>query len=231
MSLDFRLALRGQLRPYSKALTGAVAVGAMAGAKAAENEGKRLLRGDVMAAGLGQRLANTWRARTYPTRGVSLTPAVAFWSNANHIKRAFEEGSTIRSSAGFWLAIPTDEVPDHWKRGSRNFGRITPGILEKRMGIRLRHVPISPTFALLVADKVRRRKGKRGGFAKASARALKKGDFESPAMFILVPQVRLKKRLNVAEITAELEDMWPDLLQQGIDQALTRIDEEFSEDL
>lgn len=53
--------------------------------------------------------------------------------------------------------------------------------------------------SLLVAENQRARTGKRGGFAKASASALKSGrGLASVPMFILVPQVSIRKRLDVS---------------------------------
>src|SRR5579875_3462666 len=65
------------------------------------------LRSDVVDAGLGQRLANTWRGKTYPEAGASLEAASFVWSKAPNIIDAFDRGVTIRSNRGFWLAIPT----------------------------------------------------------------------------------------------------------------------------
>ncbi|MDK9723130.1 MAG: DUF6441 family protein [Rhodospirillales bacterium] len=54
--------------------------------------------------------------------------------------------------------------------------------------------------SLLVAENQRARAGKRGGFAKASASTLKSGrGLASVPMFILVPQVSIRKRLDVVD--------------------------------
>ena len=65
------------------------------------------LRADVVDGGLGQRLANTWRGKTYPESAVSLEAASFVWSKAPNLVDAFDRGVTIRSKSGFWLAIPT----------------------------------------------------------------------------------------------------------------------------
>jgi hypothetical protein len=178
-----------------------LAEAAMAAADAVSEWGKKELRDDTRAA-LGPKVANAWRSRVYPRRGASLNPAITWWSNAPHIVRAFSEGATIQSDSGFWLAIPTENAP----QAGRSFGSsgrlrrarkhaITEA--ERRFG-RLRYIQIpGRKLALLVADKVRKRRGKRGGFAQASPAALKRGDFEDGVvMFVLVPQVRLKKRID-----------------------------------
>lgn len=68
---------------------------------------KTELRADVTDAGLGQRLANTWRGKTYPEGGISLEAASFVWSKAPNIVDAFDRGVTIKSNRGLWLAIPT----------------------------------------------------------------------------------------------------------------------------
>ncbi|GAK46885.1 conserved protein, partial [Tepidicaulis marinus] len=77
--------------------------------------------------------------------------------------------------------------------------KITPGGWERRTGQRLRFVYRRRGPSLLVADRMRARTGKRGGFSRASASALRTGrGLVTVPMFILVPQVTLAKRLEVA---------------------------------
>jgi hypothetical protein len=178
-----------------------LAEAAMAAADAVSDWGKAQLRADTAAA-LGSRVGNAWRSRVYPRRGASLQPSITWWTNAPHIIRAFSEGATIRSDDGFWLAIPTQNAP----QAGRSFGSsgrlrrarkhaITEA--ERRFG-RLRYVAVpGRRLALLVADGVRRRRGRRGGFARASESALRRRNFENGVvMFVLVPEVRLTRRIN-----------------------------------
>lgn len=230
--LDVRVAIQGDLKAYLAERESGVERGAMVGAANARDVLKGRLRDDTRAGGLGDRVANTWRGQVYPTRGTSLEPAAIVYSKAAHIARAFENGVTIRSNDGFWLAIPSDNVPDSLIRGTRGRGRLTPGILEQRMGIKLRFVPVfkggaKGRFALLVADNVRTRKGKRGGYARASARAIAKGQGESVVMFILVPQATLKKRLHIASIASEMQRAWPDILQAALNAEAEATDRKF----
>lgn len=179
-----------------------LAEAAMAAADAIEAWGKAALRADTEPA-LGKRVANAWRSRVYPLRGqTSLSPAVTWWSNAPHIVRAFADGVTIRSSDGFWIAIPTENAP----QAGRSFGssgrirrarRHAITAAEQRFG-RLRYVAVpGRKLALLVADGVRKRRGARGGYAPATDAARKRGDFEDGVvMFVLVPQVKMPKSIN-----------------------------------
>lgn len=76
--------------------------------------------------------------------------------------------------------------------------RITPGRWEQANGKRLRFVFRRNGPSLLVADDMRARTGKRGGFSAASASALRTGrGLTTVPIFILVPQVSLKKRFDI----------------------------------
>jgi len=182
-----------------------MAEAAMAAADAIADWGKTALRADTRSA-LGSKVANAWRDRVYPPKSASLSPAITWWSNAPHIVRAFSEGVTIRSSAGFWLAIPTEHAPQSG-RSFGSSGRLRRGRqhaiteAERRYG-RLRYIAVpGKKLALLVADKVRKRRGKRGGYGKATPAALKRGDFEDGVvMFVLVPQVTLPKNIDPGAI-------------------------------
>ena len=227
MALALKLALSGDLGTYYAAQYRGLELGAMLAAAEAATELKARLRSDVVAGGLGQRTAQTWRSNTYPSRGESLNASAIVFSKAAHIVDAFTQGTTIRSNDGFWLAIPTDEVPEHWRRGARNRPRITPGQLEERLGIRLRLVPVRADLGLLVADKVRRKRGKRGGFASPSASALARGDHESIAFFFLVPQATLRKRLHVAEIEEQFGREWPGIIERNTQLMIENVDRQF----
>lgn len=152
---------------------------------------KQDLRDDVVAAGLGERLARTWRGKTFPEAGESLEAAAYVWSKAPKIIDAFDRGVTIRSRDGFWLAIPTAAAGPRGIGASGRSARITPGGWERRTGLRLRFVYRRGQPSLLVADGARlNSKGR------AAANRRKTGQ-ASVIVFILVPQVTLKKRLDI----------------------------------
>ncbi len=167
------------------------------GVKAAGDGLKGSLRKQVVAAGLGARLSRTWRGKTYVNRGYNAASLV--WSKAAQIVRAFDEGVVIKGKGGNWLAIPTPSAP---KRGT-NGKRITPATFPTARHGPLRMVRRSGRAALLVVDGVRvsAQSGRVGRQAKGGGRT-KSGSFKqgiaTVAMFVLVPRVKLKKRLNVA---------------------------------
>jgi hypothetical protein len=59
---------------------------------------KTELRRQVASAGLGQRLANSWRDQHYPNQ--KLDAASLVYTKAPQIIRAFDEGAVIRSRRG-----------------------------------------------------------------------------------------------------------------------------------
>jgi hypothetical protein len=163
---------------------------------------KSAWRGQITGAGLGQRLANTIRSQTFPRSGESLNAAALVWSNAPVIVGAHDAGPLIRSQNGFWLAIP---LPAAGK--STRGGRITPGEWERRSGLRLRFIYRRLGPSLLVAEG---RLSSRG-LAVASRSKTGRGLTTVP-VFLLVPQVRLRKRLDLARDADRALDSVPGLI-------------------
>ena len=209
---NFDVSIVGSLSAEYDATLEELAQAAMAAADSVEAWGKRKLRSDTEK-GLGPRVARTWRSRVYPSRRgqTSIAPSVTWWTNAPHIIRAFSEGLRIRSSDGFWLVIPTENAPQTGKTFGAS-GRLKRGRAhaiteaERRFG-RLRYVAVpGKKLALLVADKVRKRRGKRKDrahtrYTGASAAALRRGDYEDGVvMFLLIPAAKMPKLINPAEV-------------------------------
>lgn len=163
---------------------------------------KKAWRGQIAQAGLGLRLANSIRSQTYPKSGDSLKAAALVWSKAPVIIGAHDTGPLIRSKDGFWLAIPT-AAAGKGRKGSR----ITPGEWERRRGIRLRFVYRRRGPSLLVADG---RLNSRG-LGVASRSKTGRGKATVP-IFLLVPQVKLAKRLDLARDAERAQVSIPGLI-------------------
>lgn len=158
------------------------------------------LRGQVQKAGLGPRLAKTWRSKVFPPGEPSVNAAGIVWSKAPHILRAFAENTTIRSRSGRFLAIPTPAAPKRGVSGKR----ISPETWPAGRYGPLRFVPRRGGGGLLVAEGLQasyRRTGEFRGFRRASKRAQAAGSTASAVMFVLLPQVKLRKRLDVDAAT------------------------------
>ncbi|MEA1674106.1 DUF6441 family protein [Nitrospirillum sp. BR 11163] len=169
-----------------------------AGVAAATDGMKQEVRRQVRAAGLSDRVANAVRSKVYPS-GPSARAAGYVYIAAKKgtqdggvlgLIKALNEGLTIRSPNGFFLAIPTDAVPRK---------RMRPKDVEAFYGRRLRFVPgvsalgRSGRVGLLVMDNLTA--GKRR-LNNAGARRLKSGrGLTSAVMFILVPAVHMPRKL------------------------------------
>ena len=159
-------------------------------------------RAQITGAGLGPRLANSIRSQNFPRSGESLDAAALVWSKAPVIVGAHDTGPLIRSKNGFWLAIP---LPAAGK--SLRGGRITPGEWERRRGLRLRFVYRRTGPSLLVAEGRLNTKGQ----AVVSRSKTGRGKVTAP-IFLLVPQVKLPQRLDLARDADRALDSVPGLI-------------------
>jgi hypothetical protein len=173
------------------------------------------LRRQVTRAGLGQRLANSWRDQHYPNR--KLDAASLVYTKAPGIIRAFDEGAVIRSRRGRFLAIPTENAP----RKGTDGRRISPSTFPEHRFGPLRFVPRQSGPSLLVVDGLRasfsRKSGALRGFRRATDRARERGDgLTTVVMFLLVPQVKLRKRLDVDRAAERWSGQLPTLIEQQL---------------
>jgi hypothetical protein len=194
ISPDVAAMMRKEIAAGEKAVTAAM--------REAGTGLKSVWRGQIIGAGLGRRLANSIRSQTYPKAGESLNAAALVWSKAPVIVGAHDTGPLIRSKDGFWLAIPTEAAG----RGLRG-GRITPGEWERRRGLRLRFIYRRTGPSLLVAEGRLNMKGQ----AVASRSKTGRGKVTAP-IFLLVPQVKLPKRLDLGRDAERALDSVPGLI-------------------
>jgi hypothetical protein len=176
---------------------------------------KAELRRQVSSAGLGQRLANSWRDKHYPNQ--QLDAASLIYTKGPQIIRAFDEGAVIRSRRGRFLAIPTENAP----RKGTDGRRISPSTFPEHRFGPLRFVPRPTGPSLLVVDGLRasfsRQTGELRGFRRATDRARRGGQgLTTVVMFLLVPQVKLSKRLDVAREAEHWSAQLPALIEQQL---------------
>jgi hypothetical protein len=203
--------LQADMRAELRDLERAVATGTRDAGRGLKTE----LRGQVSSAGLGQRLANSWRDRHYPNR--KLDAASLIYTKAPQIIRAFDEGVVIRSRRGRFLAIPTENAPRKGTDGRRISPRTFP---EHRFGP-LRFVPRPSGPSLLVVDGLRasssRKTGELRGFRRTTDRTRQSGQgLATVVMFLLMPQVMLRKRLDVARAAERWSAQLPALIEQQL---------------
>jgi hypothetical protein len=203
--------LQADMQAELREIERAVATGTREAGRGLRSE----LRRQVASASLGQRLANSWRDRHYPNQ--KLDAASLVYTKAPQIVRAFDEGVVIRSRRRRFLAIPTENAP---KKGTDG-RRISPGTFPEHRFGPLRFVPRQSGPSLLIVDGLRasfsRQTGQLRGFRRATDRARARGEgLTTVVMFLLVPQVKLRKRLDVARAAERWSAQLPALIEQQL---------------
>lgn len=148
-------------------------------------------RQQIIGAGLGQRLARTIRSETWPKHKNSMNAAAMVWTRAPVLVDAHDTGPLIRSKDGLWLAIPTEAAGR-----DRSGKRPTPGEWEARAGLRLIFIYRRTGPSLLIAEARMTKHGRATVSRSKTGRGL-----ASIPIFLLVPQVRLRKRLDLERPT------------------------------
>ena len=123
----------------------------------------------------------------------------------------------IRSRRGGFLAIPTENAP----RKGTDGRRISPSTFPEHWFGPLLFVPRASGPSLLVVDGLRasfsRKTGQLRGFRRATDRARHSGQgLSTVVMFLLVPQVKLSKRLDVARAAERWSAQLPALIEQQL---------------
>ena len=180
--------LSGKLTEYLEKELKNAEIAVTRGVSLATNRLKESMRTQVKSAGLGSRLAFTWRGDIYPKSKSSLNAAGHIYSKAEKIMQSFEFGLVIRGNDGFWLAIPTPAIPQKI-RGRK----ITPELYERSKGIRLRFVYRPHGASLLVHEQKRK----------------------TIIAFWLVPQVKMPKLINFEAESLKWQNKLPTLILQN----------------
>jgi hypothetical protein len=95
--MRLQAAIQGNLKAMMAAEVKAAEKAVSGGVRQATDGLKNELRGQVTGAGLGERLAKSWRGDLYPKGGMSINAAGFIYTKAPQIIGAFAYGVTIRS--------------------------------------------------------------------------------------------------------------------------------------
>lgn len=166
---------------------------------------KKSWRNEIRRAGLGNRLANAIRSEVYPNGRDSMNAAALVWSNAPEIISAFNQGVVIRSRKGFAIAVP---LPAAGRSPSGE--RLSPAAWERQRGIKLRYVSRGRRPPLLVAEDSR--VSSKGLARRKGGRRRKDGILsgaQTVPIFVLVPNVSLKKLLDLQGATRRVHNSLP----------------------
>ena len=186
--MHMKAALEGSLEEYLEKEYQNCAKAVTYGVKTATNGLKQSLRAQVKNAGLGGRLANTWRGDVYPKSKNSVSAAGVVYTKAEKILDGFEYSSVIRSPNGFWLAIPTEAIPKRIRNK-----RMTPALYEQSKGVRLRFIYRAVGVSLLVHEQRKK----------------------TIIAFWLVPQVKMPKLINFESESATWQAKVPSLIMEN----------------
>lgn len=172
------------------------------------NEAKNSVRAMTRSAFKSGRLPNSWQSKIYGRD--SFNPAGMIYSKAPVIMRAFSEGTLIKSADGFFLAVPTENCPK-----SYTGKRVTPMNWPKEVYGPLEFIYVGhgkPSMLAATnapgASESRRTRSILGRQIRGGARG--KITLEKMVMFILLPQVKLDKRIDPERVIKAAGDAIPD---------------------
>lgn len=185
------------------------------------------LRAQVNAAfgAKGRGIGNAWRQRTFPRRP-SLGAAGLVWSKTPAVIDAFERGALIRPKGGKkFLAIPTGFNADRGRRGRANGGmRVTPKQMVASKQAFMRPFKSGRGFVWYLPLKQGEQTGKKrrtrliaGGVAEVGTGNRKGREAWARGllaqgmvpMFIMLPAVKLPKKLDIQKPAASVSARIP----------------------
>ena len=215
--MRLRMAVSSNLTGFGERKERAAATGAMVGARRIGTRAKIVFRQDVMKAGLGPRVANTWQDKVYPTHKESMRPAAHIWSKAPELVSGHTTGATIKSGRGLYLAVASKNVP---RRGNR---LATPREVLAIFGLEKFNIIKRGANLLLLAPAVRSKNGKTWRRATSFRTGRQSRKAEQVLMFTLVRQVTLRKRLNWPQLADEVGREFVAVLGQEVARAMDAV--------
>lgn len=208
--LGFKLRLLGSVKDRMERELRAGRQAVTSGIKRRTRGLQKGFRTQIGRAGLGKRLANTIHSQVYPKRGYSLGAKGLVWDTSRvgkkrgggdaivDLVRTFDEGADIRPGGGRrFLAIPSKAVPKD-SRGMRG-AKVT-----------LQPSDFPPGSLILLQNKD-------GGARLVFA------DRPSVIAFYLVPNARIKPRLNIQALVDKAGAGLDDLITRDWQRRLQRI--------
>lgn len=195
--MNLRVAIRGDLERFAAAEAKAGAGAVTTAIRRRTTQLKNAIRRQIASVGLGERLGKTIRDDVYPRRGASLSAKGVVRSSAIYKRpgglvdliTVFEEGATINARGGRFLAIPL---------GAGKKESLSKFTSRDLVFLPIRNGRAAGGYLVLL----------RGSNAERATYGL--SDYGKP-LFILVPQVSIRKRLSldplIERATAGIEDL------------------------
>lgn len=159
---------------------------------------KREGRQNMASAGFSKKFQNTFRGQIYPTKGNSIDAAAVLYSKVRY-SNIFETGGDIGGKPLLWLPLPT--AP---KRIGRQ--KMTPALYVRQIGplFTINRPGKAPLLAANIGVSARQRAtGKVGKITNAKLRkgASGVGAKQAVPLFVGIPNVSIKDKLQIREIT------------------------------
>src|SRR3569832_406491 len=172
------------------------------------------LRDQVTGAGMGVRLANTWRGTRYPQTRDSINAAIFVSSKAPDIIDAFARGVTIRPVNGpKYLWLPTENVPARVRSKGGRGKHMTPEQAEAYFNAPQENARDRNGRLFAFVEAVTAQNGR--GFRRATKGRLKDGrKAQAIILFWLRPIVHMPKRFTPEEAFTHWAGVIPDLILQ-----------------
>ncbi|TSE07583.1 hypothetical protein C1D09_018805 [Mesorhizobium intechi] len=159
---------------------------------------KREGRADMASAGFSKRFQNTFRGEVYPSNRDSIDAAAVLYSKVRY-SNIFETGGDISGSPLLWLPLPT--AP---KRIGRQ--KMTPELYIRQIGplFTINRPGKPPLLAANIGVSARQKaSGNIGKITNAKLRrgATGTGAKQAVPLFVGIPSVSIKDKLQIREIT------------------------------
>lgn len=211
-SVQFRMAIQGKLSEFDRA----VAVANTLAIRTATNRMKTQGRRQMERAGLGKKLPNAFRGtvtggsgQDITKRGIDPNPTGIVQSGAI-VKRpggpvdlieVFETGAVVVPKHGRFLAVPTPKAGGRRARPMNSYPEGTFRLIPRK---RLRGRPRSNTPSFIAIHKVRKE-----------------------VWYLLFPVIRLRKRLNLAQLYVRIAGQVDELLARSWGRELAKLEAKF----
>jgi hypothetical protein len=192
-----------------KGVEGTVAKAAKAAVEQMASEVKTTARANIVAAGLGPRLARALRVDVYPRRGYASIDAAAVVRSKADYMEIFDTGGKIEGDPLLWLPLST--TPKRIKRE-----KLTPASYRRLVGplFTINRPGHPPLLAGNIA--VGRRSPRNGPKRKVSLSALRRGNAGNASrlvpLFVGIRATTMPKKTNIRAITEAAAAQLPALV-------------------
>jgi hypothetical protein len=210
--MQIRGTIEGDVRQLLSKYSGELAAAMRQAMDNASNSVLADVKSRTKAAGLGN-LAKAWGKRLYPTGGKpSISPAALVYGKSKTLFPVFTEGATIVPRKGRFLAIPTPQAEamglaqTSVRRDGKGTGSVPRRLSMVQKAIKSlgeKNIKVIPAKRgrLLMVYEVPQGRGAGRSFRGRGGRGIGYRRGASVPLFILVPQVRIGRKLDLSTMS------------------------------